>query len=314
MKAISLQDFGEIENLVAVDLPIPTAQTGQVLVKAKSTSINPIDVKTRSGKGIAGVIKDKLPVVLGWDISGIVQEVGPDVSDFQVGDEVFGMLAFPGLGSTYAEYTVANASELGHKPHNISHDEAAAAPLAALTAWQALTLHGSIKSGDRVLIHAAAGGVGHYAVQQAKHLGAYVIGTASAGNHKLVLDLGADECIDYRNTPFESAVSDIDFVLDTIGGDYIDRSLLVTKKGGTIVSIPSGLNETVAEKAELKGVNGYRMRVIPKGSDMEILADLMEKGIVRSHVSKTFPLEELGEAHRHLEGGHTVGKVTVRLS
>lgn len=314
MKAIILKDFGGIENLVPTEIAIPTPQAGQVLIKVKSISLNPVDIKTRNGKGIAGLIKDKLPAILGWDISGIVEKIGTDVTEFQTGDEVFAMLAFPELANAYAEYVVANVTELALKPANITHDEAAAATLAALTAWQALTTHGNIKSGDRVLIHAASGGVGHYAVQMANQLGAYVIGTSSAANRDFVLGLGADEHIDYKAIPFETVVTDIDFVLDSMGGDYIDRSLLVTKKGGTVISIPSGLNETVTEKAKALGINGYTIRVKPSGTDMKTLADLLEKGIIKSHVSKTFPFEKLGEAHVQIESGRTVGKVVVQIS
>lgn len=314
MKAIILKGFGGIENLVPTELPVPTPEAGEVLIKVVSISLNPVDIKTRNGKGIAGLIKDKLPAILGWDVSGVVERIAADVTDFKVGDEVFAMLAFPELPNAYAEYLVAKSSELALKPANITHDEAAAATLAALTAWQALTLHGNIKSGDRVLIHAAAGGVGHYAVQLAKHLGAYVIGTSSASNREFVLSLGADEHIDYQAVAFESATSEIDFVLDSIGGDYIDRSLLVTKKGGTVISIPSGLNETMTEKAKALGINGYTIRVKPSGSDMKTLADFLEKGSIKSHVSKTFPFEKLGEAHTQIESGRTVGKVVVKIS
>lgn len=314
MKAIILKGFGGIENLIPTELALPAPLAGEVLIKVASISLNPVDIKTRNGKGIAGLIKDKLPAILGWDISGVVEKIGVDVTDFKVGDEVFAMLAFPELPNAYAEYVVAKSSELALKPVNITHDEAAAATLAALTAWQALTLHGNIKSGDRVLIHAAAGGVGHYAVQLAKQLGAYVIGTSSAANREFVLNLGADEHIDYQSVAFESATSEIDFVLDSIGGDYIDRSLLVTIKGGTVISIPSGLNETVTEKAKALGINGYTIRVKPSGSDMKALADFLEKGIIKSHVSKTFPFEKLGEAHLQIESGRTVGKVVVKIS
>jgi NADPH:quinone reductase-like Zn-dependent oxidoreductase len=314
MKAIILKGFGGIENLIPTELPVPAPEAGEVLIKVASISLNPVDIKTRNGKGIAGLIKDKLPAILGWDVSGVVEKTGTDVTDFKVGDEVFAMLGFPELPNAYAEYVVAQSTELALKPANITHDEAAAATLAALTAWQALTLHGNIKSGDRVLIHAAAGGVGHYAVQLAKQLGAYVIGTSSAANRDFVLSLGAEEHIDYQAVAFESATSKIDFVLDSIGGEYIDRSLLVTKKGGTVISIPSGLNETVTEKANALGINGYTIRVKPSGSDMKTLADFLEKGIIKSHVSKTFPFEKLREAHLQIESGRTVGKVIVKIS
>ncbi|MCE7042432.1 NADP-dependent oxidoreductase [Dyadobacter sp. CY312] len=313
MKAIILNEFGGVENLIAAEVDKPVIASDEVLVKPSSISINPVDVKTRSGKGIAGLIKDQMPVILGWDIAGVITEIGVDVTDFKVGDEVFAMLAFPKPGKVYAEHVAAKATELALKPANISMDEAAAAPLAALTAWQALTHHAKIKAGDRVLIHAAAGGVGHYAVQIAKYLGAYVIGTSSDANRDFVLSLDADEHIDYKAGPFEEVVEDIDFVLDSIGGEYIDRSLKVIKKGGTIISIPSGLNETVTEKAKELGIEGYTIKVFPSGAGMRALADLLERGIIRSHVSETFSFDQMAEAHRQIETGRTVGKITLQF-
>ncbi len=313
MKAIILKEFGGVENLEFTELPVPEITDGEVLVQLKSISLNPVDIKTRSGRGVAGLLKDQMPVVLGWDISGVVTKVGAGVDGFELGDEVFSMINFPKPGKTYAEYVVAQASELALKPANINHDEAAAATLAALTAWQALTLHGNIKAGDRVLIHAASGGVGHFAVQIAKHLGAHVIGTSSLANKEFVLSLGADEHVDYSAQPFETVIKDIDFVLDAIGGEYIDRSLTITKKGGTVISIPSGLNETVTEKAKALGIHGYTIKVKPSGDDMRTVAGFLEKGIIRSHVSQTFPFNKMADAHRQLESGRTVGKVIVQL-
>jgi NADPH:quinone reductase-like Zn-dependent oxidoreductase len=313
MKAIILNDFGGVENLQYADIPMPEIGTDDVLVQSKSISINPIDVKTRSGKGASGHFNDQMPAILGWDISGVIVAVGSDVSTFRPGDEVFGMLNFPKPGKTYAEYVVANPSELALKPANITHDEAAAATLAALTAWQALTQYGKVKAGDRVLIHAAAGGVGHFAVQMARHLGAFVVATASAANEALVRALGANEFINYRATPFETVTSDIDFVLDTMGGTYIDRSLAVMKTGATIVSIPSGLNEKVGVKSEALGMHGYATRVKPSGEDMQVIAGLLEKGILKSHVSKTLPFYDMAEAHLQIESGHTVGKITLTI-
>lgn len=313
MKAIVLKEFGDVEVLGLTDLPVPKAADPQVLLRLKSISINPIDVKTRSGKGIAGLIKGQLPAILGWDVSGVVIEVGSKVSSLKKDDEVFGMIEFPALGNAYAEFVAAEASQLTLKPKNITHNEAAAASLAALTAWQALTAYAKIQSGDRVLIHAASGGVGHYAVQIAKHFGAWVIGTSSSSNRDFVISLGADEHIDYKDGPFENRLANIDFVLDTIGGDYIDRSLSVMRKGGTIVSIPSGLNETVIEKARLKGIKGYTMRVKPDGHDMQILAGLLEKRTVISHISKVFAFEDMVAAHLQMESGKTAGKIVLEF-
>lgn len=311
MKAIILKAFGGVENFEIASFPIPKPTKNQVLIKSQAASINPIDVKTRSGKGIAGLIAAEMPAILGWDIAGVITSVGANVNSFKIGDEVFGMLAFPKLGKTYAEYVVADPNQIALKPENISPIEAAATPLAALTAWQAITSFTKINVGDRVLIHAASGGVGHYAVQIAKYFGAYVIGTSSATNKDFLLSLGADEHIDYSAEPFENLVKNLDFVLDCMGGEYIDRSLKVIKKGGTIVSLPSGLNETVAEKAEKLGINGFTMKVKPSGEDMTILAKLITNSSVRSHVCKIFRVDQIADAHEQVETGRTVGKVVL---
>lgn len=311
MKAIVLTEAGDVDKLVMTTLPEPVTVEGEVLIQVKAISINPVDAKTRSGKGLYGKLKEQPPIILGWDVSGIVTESKSQL--FKIGDEVFGMVNFPGHGKAYAEYVAATAAHLALKPANISHEEAAAATLAALTAWQALVNHAKIKATDKVLIHAAAGGVGHYAVQIAKHIGAYVIGTSSAKNKDLVMELGADEHIDYTSSRFEDATEDLDFVLDTIGGDNIDRSLEVIKTGGTIISIPSGLNEEVTAKASAKGVNGYFILVASSGDDMKQLADLLEKGIVKSHVGQTYQFEQLPAAHTAIESGRTVGKIVITV-
>ncbi|WP_316742087.1 NADP-dependent oxidoreductase [Pedobacter antarcticus] len=311
MKAIILKEFGSADQLQIQELNIPVAQEQEVLIQVKAISINPVDIKTREGKGAAGKIGEERPIILGWDISGIVTESRSE--KFKVGDEVFGMVNFPGHGKAYAEFVSAPADQLVLKPASISHIDAAAATLAALTAWQALVTNAKIKAGDRVLIHAAAGGVGNYAVQLARHLGAYVIGTSSGTKKDFVLSLGADEHIDYTAVPFEQATSDIDFVLDTIGGDNIDRSLKVIKKGGTIISIPSGLREAVTEKATKSGINGYFIMVQSNGQDMQQIARLLENGQLKSHVSQVFDFDDMVNAHKALETGRTQGKIVVRL-
>lgn len=313
MKAIVLKDFGGVENLVETVLNKPVIKENEVLVQVKAISINPVDVKTRAGKGMSGRLKEIDPLIIGWDISGIVVETGSAVTGFTAGDVVFGMVNFPGHGRAYAEYVAAPEAHLALKPANISHEEAAAATLAALTAYQALVSQAKIKAGDKVLVHSAAGGVGHYTVQIAKHLGAYVIGTSSVENKDFVLALGADEHIDYKNQKFEKVAKDIDFVLDTIGGENMDRSLEVVKKGGTLISIPSGLAESVTEKAREKGINGFFFLVHSNGEDMKAIADLLSKGIIKSHVSKTFAFENMGQAHTQVETGKTRGKVVVTI-
>lgn len=311
MKAIILKEFGSADQLQIQELEIPAVKEQEVLIRVKAISINPVDIKTREGKGAAGKIGEERPIILGWDISGIVTESRSE--RFKVGNEVFGMVNFPGHGKAYAEYVSAPADQLVLKPASINHIDAAAATLAALTAWQALVTNAKIKAGDRVLIHAAAGGVGNYAVQIAKHLGAYVIGTSSGAKKDFVLSLSADEHIDYTAVPFEQATRDIDFVLDTIGGDNIDRSLKVIKKGGTIISIPSGFREMVAEKTKDSGINGYFIMVQSDGQDMQQIARLLENGQLKSHVSQVFDFEDMIIAHKALETGRTQGKIVVRL-
>ena len=309
MKAIILKDFGGVEQLELTELPTPVIGEGEVLVQVKAISINPVDVKTRAGKGAAGTLKGENPMILGWDIAGIVTESRSEL--FVVGDEVFGMVNFPGIGRAYAEYVAAPADQLALKPESVDFESAAAATLAALTGWQAFSDHGRLRPGQRVLIHAAAGGVGHFAVQIARHTGAYVIGTASAENREFVLSLGANECIDYKTQRFEEVVKDIDFVLDPIGGDYIERSLQVIKKGGTLVCLPSSANAGVQEKARAKGILGLPMMVQSSGEDMQHIAQLLGDGDLRAEVSKKFAFEKMAEAHLAVETGKTRGKVVV---
>lgn len=313
MKAIILKESNGVNQLTLSNTDIPIIKEHEVLIKTKAISINPVDIKTRAGKGVFGRIKENNPLIIGWDISGVVTQVGSGVKEFVEGDEVFGMVNFPGHGQAYAEYVAAPADHLALKPSNISHKEAAAATLAALTAYQAMTHQYVVKPGDRVLIHAASGGVGHFAVQLANHLGAHVIGTSSAANRDFVIGLGANEHIDYRSVKFEEAISDIDFVLDTIGGENIDRSLEVVKPGGTIISIPTGLNAEVTQKAKDKGINGFFFLVQSNGADMKAVATLLENGHLKPHVSESFPFDEMLKAHALQETGHVIGKLVVTL-
>jgi NADPH:quinone reductase-like Zn-dependent oxidoreductase len=312
MKVIALKVFGSVDNFSVEELPLPTIQDNEVLVAIKAASINPVDIKTRSGKAMATRLKDENPIILGWDISGIVTQTGADVKDFKAGDEVFGMINFPGNGKAYAEYVAAPAAHLALKPANISHEEAAAATLAALTAWQAFNTHIKIEPDNRVLIHAAAGGVGHFAVQIAKHFGAYVIGTASAANKDFVLSLDADEHFDYKSQPFDEVISDIDIVLDTIGGNNIEHSFEVVKKGGTVITLPSATSEGIVEKAKAKGINGFFFLVQSNGDDMKQIAELLETSVIKPHVSAIYSFDEIGKAHQQIETGSTRGKIIIK--
>jgi len=313
MKAILLKEFGSVDNLEITDIPTPRIQQDEVLVEVKAISINPVDLKIRRGAKMVDRAKDPLPMILGWDISGIITETGADVKNFKTGDEVFAMINYPEAGKAYAAFVVAKPGHLAVKPVNVSFSESAAATLSALTAWQALTVYGQVKKGDKVLIHAASGGVGHYAVQMAKHLGAYVIGTSSAANREFVLNLGADEHIDYQSQAVEKLVSDLDFILDPLGGTNTALSLDITKKGGTVVSIVFGFTEDLFNKAKVLGINAHNPQVRPNGDHMKVIAELLNKGVVKSHVSQHFNLAQIRDAHLLLESGRSVGKITLEV-
>lgn len=311
MKAIRLQSPGDTSQLQHIELAKPTIGVGEVLVQVKAISINPIDIKTRAGHGLYGMIKDHQPVILGWDISGEVVETQSE--QFSVGNQVVGMVNFPGHGKAYAEYVVAPASQLALKPDTVSYEVAATATLSALTVWQALVKKGQVKAGHKVLIHAAAGGVGHMAVQMAKHLGAHVTGTSSGANKDFVQHLGADAHIDYHRHNWHTSSNAFDFVLDTIGGENLDRSVEVAKIGGTVVSISAGISDETAQKARQKGVNASFMLVQSNGDDMREVASLLAKGAIRPHLFKIFPFAEMAAAHQQIESGRTVGKVVVTV-
>jgi NADPH:quinone reductase-like Zn-dependent oxidoreductase len=308
MKAIILNDFGGVEQLQQAELPAPGIKEGEVLVQVKAISINPVDVKARAGKALTDLLKNDKPIVLGWDISGVV--LGSTSPLFTEGDDVFGLIRFPGSGRAYAEQVSVPAEQLAIKPENISYEEAAAATLAALTAWQAFSDYGRLRPGQRILIHGAAGGVGHYAVQIARHIGAYVIATSSAENKEFVLSLGANEHIDYKNQRFEEVAKDIDFVFDTVGAENADRSLSVLKKGGTLITT-AGLSDATKEKAKARGIFALGMFVQSAGEDMQHIAQLLEEGEMRSEIMKVFPLTQMADAHLQVETGKTRGKVVV---
>ena len=313
MKVIILNEAGSVDNLKYVDSPKPEIKEDEVLVKVASLSVNPVDYKVRANDaGLSMFFGSERPVILGWDLSGTIEKIGSKVTNFKIGDEVFGMANFPGNGSAYAEYVAVPFSHLTLKPTSISHQAAAAATLAALTAWQ--VLNGNVKQGDKVLIHAASGGVGHYATQIAKYLGAFVIGTSSTKNRDFVLQNGADKHIDYTQEDFEKVVSDVDVVLDTLNSDIIDKSINITRTGGKIITITSNnIPQEILDKAKSKGIDLSFVLVKSSGKDMSIIADLLDKGTLKSHVSKSFSFGEMSKAHLQLETGRTVGKVVVNL-
>lgn len=313
MQAYLLHKAGGIENLILSEIERPAPKADEVLIETKAISINPVDVKIRELPDLLDMVygTDR-PLILGWDIAGVVTAIGQDVTDFKEGDAVFGLVNFPGHGNAYAEYVTAPAEQLAKIPAGISFETAAATTLAALTALQALEPR--IKAGDKVLIHAGSCGVGHFAVQIAKHLGAYVISTSSADNRDFVLSLGADEHIDYETQDFEEIVSDLDFVLDAIGGEVLEKSLRVTKDGQSIISLPSPeFSETVVNYAKQHDIDVSFFSVTSNGSDMQTLKEMMENGTLKPHVSKTFAFENLADAHRQVESNRTVGKAVVKV-
>jgi len=313
MRAFILNEAGGPEKLVARDLPVPEIKEGEVLVKVKAVSINPVDIKTRKGLALYNKLKEDGDIILGWDIAGEVVKVGEGVTTLEEGDEVFGMVNFPGHGRAYAEYVAAPANHLAERPELITPQEAVAGTLAALTAWQVLIDQANVQPGERVLIHAAAGGVGHYAVQIAKYLGAYVIGTASDANYDFVKELGADEFVDYTQGLFEDSIKDVDMVFDTVGGLNPLRSLDVLKDGGRLVAIAGGITDELKQLAERKNIKAVPYMVHSNGDDMEQIAELLEAGTLKSYIFKEYALDEIGEAHKQIETGKTRGKVVVVL-
>ncbi len=311
MRAISQDEFGGPEVLRLVDVERPEPLPTEVLVRVHAAGVNPVDYKTRAGSGMAGILGTP-PFVLGWDVAGVVEAVGHGVHTLEVGDEVYGMPWFPRAASAYAEYVTAPSRQFARKPANISYAEAAALPLAGLTAWQILTAAAHVEAGQRVLITAAAGGVGHLAVQFAKELGAYVVGTASAGKHEWLRGLGADEVVDYQSVAVDEVVADLDVVVDLIGSETtLDQAVKALKPGGRLVAVPSGTSTELVAKAQAAGVHATGFLVEPDGHALGEIARLVESGAVKVEVEKVYPLADAAEAHRRMESGRTRGKLVL---
>jgi NADPH:quinone reductase-like Zn-dependent oxidoreductase len=308
MKAVRLHSYGGSEVLVLEEMLRPQAGAGEVLIRVRAAGVNPLDWKVRAGH-VKAWLQHRLPLIPGWDVSGIVEAVGSGVTSFKVGDAVSGMLDFMRNGA-YAEYVAAQTLNLAFKPNSIDHTEAGAVPLASLTAWQSLFEVAGLKPGQTVLIHAAAGGVGHFAVQLAKWKEAKVIGTASAGKESFLRDLGADEVIDYRTTKFEEAVHDVDVVLDTIGGDTQQRSWQVLKKGGILVAT---LGISSQEAARQHGVRGEGIMVHPDAGQLTRIAALIDAGKLRPAVTTILPLAEAARAHDLSQTGRVRGKIVLQV-
>ncbi|AQZ60239.1 Bifunctional protein: zinc-containing alcohol dehydrogenase; quinone oxidoreductase (NADPH:quinone reductase); Similar to arginate lyase [[Actinomadura] parvosata subsp. kistnae] len=311
MRAISQDVLGGPEVLKEIRLPKPEAGLSELLVRVHAAGLNPTDWKHR---GVPGLFLGEPPFVLGWDVSGVVEATGPGVTLFKPGDEVFGMLPYPHGAGSHAEYVTGPARAFARKPATLDHVQAGALPLAALTAWQALVDTARIEPGQRVLIHAAAGGVGHLAVQIAKTRGAYVIGTASAPKHDFVRSVGADEVIDYRATDVTEAVRDADVVLDAQGSEHARRSLRSLRPGGLLVSLrlDPGMTALTEEAARL-GVRAEVMLVEADHAGMRAIAELAADGRLRAEIAGTFELADAAKAHAMGDTGRTAGKLVLTV-
>lgn len=305
MKAVRIHAFGASDVLRLEDVPTPKPADDEVLVRIRAASVNPIDYKIREGK-IMG--KDALPMILGRDFSGVIESLGARASGFSKGDAVFALLGHD--RGAYAEYVAAKASLLAAKPKNLDHGEAAAVPLAAITAWQGMVEHGGVRAGQRVLIQGGAGGVGHMAIQIAKAKGCWVATTVSGSDKDFVLGLGADKAIDYKNERFEDQVSNLDLVYDLIGGETQARSFAVLKPGGALIST---LQEPDKQKAKEKNLRTAHYMAEANGSQLAEIARLIEDGKIKPQVTARFPLDRAAKAQDMLEKEHPRGKIVLMV-
>lgn len=306
MKAVRLYSYQGTDGLQVDEIERPFAGAGELLIEVKAIGINPVDWKIAEGFG-QDLFGHLLPQTLGCEVSGVISQVGPSVAEFAAGDEVFGFVGLDRCGG-FAEYVVGKISEFAKKPTNLDHPHAAALPVGALTAWQAMFDYAGLKEGQTILIHAAAGGVGSLAVQLAKAHGAFVIGTASEANEEFVRSLGADEFVDYRNTQFETVVRNVDVVLDTIGGQTQDRSFQVLKHDGALMSVVEPPSGPLAQRYQ---VNVDFVAVQPNNMQLVEVTKLAEAGKLNSYIAKTFPLSETAAALALNREGRTRGKIVV---
>jgi NADPH:quinone reductase-like Zn-dependent oxidoreductase len=315
MKTATINRFGPPEVLEITDIDRPVPNNEEILIKIKFAGINPVDAKVRSGK--SGISKKlQLPAILGWDVSGTIESAGKNVSEFKKGDEVFGCIGFPGLGKTCAEFATADPKLVTKKPSNVSFEEAAAVPLAGLTAYQAINEHLKVSEGQKVLIQAAAGGVGHLAVQFAKLNGAFVAGTASGENEEFLKSLGVDQFINYKEEKFEDAFQNGDAILDAMGGEILYRCFSCVKKGGRVVCLPSSTkgDPKAIELAKQHDVEMIWPMMHSDGEEMDKIARLLENKKLQVKIDKVFNLEEIVDAHKAIETHSTDGKVIVKIS
>jgi alcohol dehydrogenase len=308
MRAAQINSYGGQEALqVSEDVPKPTFGPKEVLVEVQAAGVNPFDYKVR--EGIMGDML-KFPATLGGDVAGTVAEIGEDVTGFEVGQAVFGQANAIGGQGSYAEFTPVKTAQLAAKPESLDFVQAAALPLAATSAWQALVDHMNLQSGQKILIHGGAGGIGSFAIPIAKHIGAYVATTASAGDIDYVKGLGADEAIDYQSQDFSEIIKDYDAVFDTVGGEANTKSYQVLKSGGSMVSMVAEPN---AELVEQLDINYVQQQSRASAERLQEISKLAEQGIIKINVDKTFSLDQAAEALEYLKTGHPRGKVVLKI-
>jgi NADPH:quinone reductase-like Zn-dependent oxidoreductase len=308
MKAIRMHIYGGPEVLLYEQAPRPKVRESEVLVRVHAAGVNPLDWKVRAGQ-LKGVMRHNLPLIPGWDVSGVVEEIGAGVARLKKGDEVFAM-ADPTRDGAYADYIAVREATVAMKPKSLHHVRAAATPLSALAAWRSLFDLGHLESGQRILIHGGSGGVGHFAVQLAKWKGAHVIAIASTKNQELLRKLGADETIDYTTQEFEKLPEKVDLVLDTIGGETQQRSWRVLKKGGALISL---LQPPSVEKSRRFGVRGMMCSVQPDGAQLGEIAKLIDSAKLKPVIDRILPLREARRAHELSQSGHVRGKIVLRV-
>lgn len=310
MKAVRIHSYGGPEVLKYENAPIPLLCSNDILIRVHAAGVNPIDWKIRQGF-LAPLGQHTLPLILGWDVAGTIEAIGKKVTAFNPGDEIFGYIDLSRDGF-YAQYGIAFENEITHKPNNVTFLEAAVIPLSALTAWQALFTHGHLRAGQKILVHAAAGGVGHYAVQLAKWKNAHVIGTGSEQSKEFLMQLGVDEFIDYKTTSFDKAVSEVDVIFDTVGGETRLRSWPLLKSNGVLVSIVDREGQVEKEAAQYRR-RGHSFVVTPNSKQLSQIKDLVEHEILKPFLAKTFPLEQAIKAHEMSEARHTHGKIVLEV-
>jgi len=308
MKAVVIDKYGGADVLEIKDIPMPVAGDHDLLIEVYAASVNPVDWKIREGY-LKEMIPYKFPLVLGWDVAGVVKETGSQASLFRAGDRVFSRTDIARNG-TYAEYVAVDEELVALIPDNISFREAAAVPLACQTAWQALVEVAQVKQGDKVLIHAASGGVGTFAVQLAKYKGAHVAATCSTANTRLVKSLGTDEVIDYTATDFSETLHDFDIVLDTMGGEIYRKSFKIIKKGGTVISLLEHPDEALASQS---GAKAEYMFLQPNRKRLGQIADLLSEGKIKPVLGIVLPLEEAKKAHIISQSHHAKGKIVLTV-